>query len=192
MRDSALLIMDVQNSTVERFADSAPAARGPGSGGCRGTDRPDSRRLRSGRVPGGSPRGQPEQSHLCRSGRLLDLRRERAGHADPPGGRTPAWGHRGRQETSQCLRRERSRHGSAGPTRADPFPGRDRDEWCRSLDTAAGRRPGLWARRTAATAVPTSTRRSTACCSTRSFPAKRTYLLSTNGSPAWGGSGCVF
>ena len=57
MPDSALLLMDVQNSIVDRFADSAPSLlEDLGRAGVAALGRLDSRRLCPGGVPGGRPR----------------------------------------------------------------------------------------------------------------------------------------
>jgi nicotinamidase-related amidase len=85
MPDSALLIMDVPNSVVERFAEAAPPlleALGRAAAAARAS-----------RIPvvyvrvafrAGSPEVNRNKRILCRSGRLLNLRREGPCLADPP------------------------------------------------------------------------------------------------------------
>ena len=191
MPDAALLIMDVQNSIVERFADTAPSlleALGQAAAAAR-----------TSRIPVVYVRvvfraGAPE---VNRNNRIF------AALAD--------------SSTFDANGPATQIHPAVEPQpgdivvdkrRVSAFAGSDLDMVLRAecvqtlvltgiatsgvvlstLRQAADLDYGLSC---CATAVPMPTRRSTACCSTRSSLAKRKYLLSTNGSPAWGSSGCV-
>ena len=149
MPDSALLIMDVQNSVVERFADSAPSlleALGQAAAAARTS------RIPVVYVRGAFRAGAPEVNRNNRT--FASLADSSNFVANGPATQIhpavePQPGDIVVDKKRVRLRRERSRHDCAGPTPADPRPFRDSHERGRPLDTAAGRRPGLRARRAA-------------------------------------------